>query len=133
MKTTCTTMGNCRSQSAAVETGTGIKYLVPDTKPPKKKTNYTQYPGQKRPVNDPYVPQDSEFKKVDANTKVATKRFVNYGGGNALILVDDDSPAYNHEQNSVAEPQAQYVSGAFQMQVGEDLLRRIFYVQFFLI
>ena len=103
-------MGNCRStQSTAVETGTGITYTVPDTKQPKKKKNFTQYPAHKRPVNDPYVPHESAFKQVDETTRVATERFVNYGGGNALVLVDDHSPV---QQEQKLDAQKQYVSGA---------------------
>mmetsp|Transcript_28178 Transcript_28178/g.40353 ORF Transcript_28178/g.40353 Transcript_28178/m.40353 type:complete len:180 (+) Transcript_28178:56-595(+) len=88
-------MGNCICpQSEAVETGPGVtSYAGNGTsqKPAKKKTNYAQYPGQTRPVNNPYVPHESEFQKADNGTMVATKRFINYGGGNALVLVDDDN------------------------------------------
>ncbi len=93
-------MGNC-CQPQAVETGLGVtSYVVNNGTPQKntKKKNYAQYPGQRRPVNDPYVPPESDFTKVDGATMVATKRFINYGGGNALVLIDDD-----HSPSSVTK------------------------------
>jgi hypothetical protein len=104
-------MGNC-CQPHVVETGPGVtSYYVnngtPQKTSKKKKTNFTQYPGQKRPINDPYVPPESDFTKVDGTTMVATKRFINYRGGNALVLVDDDkSPSRLPKKDS-----KEYVSG----------------------
>jgi hypothetical protein len=105
-------MGNC-CQPQAVETGLGVtSYVVNNGTPQKnakKKKNFTQYPGQRRPINDPYVPPESDFTKVDGDTMVATKRFINYGGGNALVLVDDDnSPSSLPKKNT-----KEYVSGTF--------------------
>jgi hypothetical protein len=105
-------MGNC-CQPQAVETGLGVtSYVVNNGTPQKnakKKKNLTQYPGQRRPLNDPYVPPESDFANVDGATMVATKRFVNYGGGNALVLVDDDNSSSSLPKKNTKE----YVSGTF--------------------
>jgi hypothetical protein len=49
------------------------------------------YPGNRRPVQQQYAPAASEFHNGQA-----TAHFVNYGGGNALVL----------QQNGIAQPQA---------------------------
>lgn len=48
------------------------------------------YPGNRRPVNQPYSPPPSQFSNGQATT-----HFVSYGGGNALV----------RKQNGVAQPE----------------------------
>lgn len=48
------------------------------------------YPGNRRPVNNPYTPPASQFSNGQA-----TSHFVSYGGGNALVL----------KQGGVSQPQ----------------------------
>jgi hypothetical protein len=46
------------------------------------------YPGNRRQANKPYTPPASQF-----NNGQATAHFVNYGGGNALVLKQDNGTA----------------------------------------
>mmetsp|Transcript_15400 Transcript_15400/g.22684 ORF Transcript_15400/g.22684 Transcript_15400/m.22684 type:complete len:166 (-) Transcript_15400:27-524(-) len=65
----------------------------PQTGQRKKKKQFGgAYPGQRRPVQAPYIPDESQFTKVDSNTRVATQHFVSYGGGNALVLANNPPP-----------------------------------------
>jgi hypothetical protein len=73
-----------------------------------KKAKASQYPGNKRPVNNPHVPNESEFN--GNNTGGVTKHFVNYGGGNALTLVDGPLP--NSQNNAAGK---QYVQGTCRL------------------
>lgn len=54
----------------------------------KKKKLGGAYPAQRRPQKNPYVPDESEFNKVDGTTSTATAHFVACGGGNALVLMN---------------------------------------------
>lgn len=66
------------------------------------------YPGNRRPQQAPYAPPQSQFQKVDGNTSQATAHFVAYGGGNALVLVDD---ANSPPQVASGSPAKEYISG----------------------
>uniref|UniRef100_A0A7S4MMB2 Uncharacterized protein n=1 Tax=Odontella aurita TaxID=265563 RepID=A0A7S4MMB2_9STRA len=63
-----------------------------ETQKPKKKLG-GQYPGNRRAKQQPYIPDASEFQKVNGNTEVASAHFVAYGGGNALKLMDKPNRA----------------------------------------
>lgn len=68
--------------------------VVTDPRTGEKKTKHKlggAYPGNRRQGNKPYTPPASAFSNGQA-----TAHFVNYGGGNALVLKQD---------NGVAQPQ----------------------------
>lgn len=44
------------------------------------------YPGQRPPTHAPYTPPASDFGKIGAGVSTATTHFIQYGGGNALVL-----------------------------------------------
>jgi hypothetical protein len=90
-------MGCTSSSEVQVDTHTGK---------PKKKLG-GDYPGNRRPQQAPYAPPQSDFQKVDGNTSQATAHFVAYGGGNALVLVDD---ANSPPQAASGGPAKEYIS-----------------------
>jgi hypothetical protein len=61
------------------------------------------YPGQRRPQHAPYVPPASDFGKDGT----ATAHFIAHGGGNALVLVQNDG---THSPQA-GKPQSEYVQG----------------------
>jgi len=103
-------MGMCISNQSAVEVQNGpVTYSKPYAGQPPltKKTKITQYPGNRRPLNEPYVPAVSEFAYNATNGQSGvTKHFVNYGGGNALTLVDGPPPS-----NETTSSGKQYIQG----------------------
>ena len=54
--------------------------------PKKKKTLGGAYPGQRTPTHAPYTPPTSDFQPNGAGMSTATAHFIQYGGGNALVL-----------------------------------------------
>jgi len=83
-----------------------ITQVDPNTGKEKKKLGGA-YPGNRRPQQAPYAPPQSDFQKVDGNTSEATAHFVSYGGGNALVLVDD---ANSPPQMASGGPAKEYIS-----------------------
>jgi hypothetical protein len=63
----------------------------------KKKKLGGAYPGQRPPQHDQYTPSNFEGGK-------ATAHFVQYGGGNALVLVDGPTPSAVQPQQGHAQP-----------------------------
>lgn len=63
------------------------------------------YPGNRRPQQAPYQPPQSEFQNGQA-----TAHFVAYGGGNALVKVDQ---ANSPPQLASGDPAKEYISGKF--------------------
>jgi hypothetical protein len=84
-----------------------IRQVDPVTGETKKKLG-GNYPGNRRPQQAPYVPPQTEFHKVDGDTAQATAHFVAYGGGNALVLVDQ---ANAPPQLATGAPQKEYIQG----------------------
>lgn len=65
------------------------------------------YPAQRRPTKQPHVPDASEFApSIDGKTETATLHFVQYGGGNALVLKDRP----NRPPNSFVQPKPEFIS-----------------------
>jgi hypothetical protein len=66
-------------------------HVVTDPHTGQQKTNTKlggAYPGNRRQANKPYTPPPTQFSNGQA-----TAHFVNYGGGNALVLKQDDGTA----------------------------------------
>jgi hypothetical protein len=70
----------------------------------KKKKLGGAYPGQRPPQHDQYTPSNFEGGK-------ATAHFVQYGGGNALVLVDGPTSSAAQPQQGSARPV--FISGKF--------------------
>ena len=62
------------------------------------------YPGQRPAQHAPYNPSDFQNGQ-------ATAHFIQYGGGNALVLTDGPNPTSIQPQQGQAQPE--YISGKF--------------------
>ena len=79
-------MGCTSSTEVIIDPATG--------QPKKKKTLGGAYPGQRTPTHAPYTPPPTDFSKpygdtttsTATSTATATAHFIQYGGGNALVL-----------------------------------------------
>ena len=75
-------MGCTSSTEVIIDPATG--------QPKKKKTLGGAYPGQRTPIHAPYAPPPGDFSKPYGETatvtSTATAHFIQYGGGNALVL-----------------------------------------------
>jgi len=100
-----------------------------ETAKPKKRLG-GEYPGNRRAKQQPYIPDASEFHKVDGDSEVATARFVAYGGGNALVLMNKPNTAQpingNHlEYIEVTLPQGVFAGDAIHVKAPDGRLNEI--------
>eukprot|EP00978_Attheya_sp_CCMP212_P002536 scaffold5152_cov60-Attheya_sp.AAC.2 len=78
------------------------------------------YPGQRPPHHDQYTPSTSNFEGGQA-----TAHFVQYEGGNALVIVDGPTPSAVQPQQGAA--QHKYISGESSPQLSSWSMRSNLY------
>jgi hypothetical protein len=94
------------TETATIMGCTSSTEIVTDPRTGEKKTKNKlggAYPGNRRQGNNPYTPPASQFSNGQA-----TAHFVNYGGGNALVLKQDNGMA-QPQVGAIPVKQAEYI------------------------
>lgn len=64
------------------------------------------YPGQRPPAHKPYTPNGAAFEGGEAKA-----HFIQYGGGNALVLANGPNPTSIQPQQAVSNGKPEFIAG----------------------